>query len=77
MDRLTGNPRELTGMLTSRDRAHLDALWKRYHDAANVEALSLQECQDLATLIEQHVARAVTVYFTNELEALHKSRRGS
>ena len=72
MDRLTGNPRELTGYLTSRDRIHLDGLWTRYNNSTNTE-----ERMDLATLIEQHVARAVTVYFATALEALHKSRRGS
>ncbi len=72
MDRLTGNPRELTGMLTSVERARLDGLWRRYNDATDPT-----DRQDIATLIEQHVARAVTVYFTNELEAIYKSRRGS
>lgn len=66
------NPRELTGYLTSRDRVHLDGLWRRYNDATD-----LTDRTDLATLIEQHVALAVTRTLKAQLEELHKSRRGS
>lgn len=68
----TSNPRELTGMLTSCDRIYLDGLWRRLFEAS-----TLEERTDVGTLIEQHVARAVTVYFTAELAAFHKARRGS
>ena len=63
--------RELTGYLHSRDRLRLDGLWRRYNDATDII-----DRADLATLIEQTVALAVTQSLKTQLAELHdKARR--